>query len=319
MEGSCETHPEPSAEAALKVHWLKTWVAWLIASALTMAFVDLIAPRYVDFGDTRVIMVMGVMWLAVTVIMVATQISLHRARCKRLSHYLVAYPIVVSPTFFNLIIDNEMPFWILLFAFVVSPAVVLFWCVYALVLRGFPKEFPDMPLELGPHPPTSYLVAGSAAAICLTFLAVFVLNMIATFFAAPLLEGEERHPSLMGHGMIAALVVAYWGTVIHVGVVRNGYPSAKKYTLGFLVFVLGYSLVDFGVMSAVALIVVVNFLVGGWDSIDLHFLPTTFLERIPNYVVYWLFPATIVAGGPLLWWIYHRALPRVWPESLQGE
>ena len=303
----------------VRVHWPKTLLAWLATSALLPLFVFLVSPAPTNYGDARTIILMGVIWMAMSAVMVVTQISLHGARSTSLRHYVAAYPIVVSPILLDSFVDGLAPGWMLMFSFLVWPVVAVFWGLYARGLRALPKECLDASIETHSRSLTVFSMRATALALCLTFVGIFVLNRVVTLVAAPLLDGEEGHPMLIWHGLMAAFVVACWGSVVHFAVLRNGHPSTRNYILGFLVFVFGYSLFDLAVVFAFAVLNMYQAIVVGWESLDWSFSPADYLDRVPRYARYSLFPATVLAGGPLLWWIYHRALPRIWPESLPGE
>ena len=260
---------------------------------------------------------MGLIWLAATSIMIVTQIALHRLQCMRLRHYVLFYPIVVSPILIDPLVDGGAFGWMLALSLVLAPGVVVFWCIYALVLRGVPQALTDSLLASESSRADTNQAIGSALAIGLAFVGIFVLNHLVVLTAAPLLEDEEGHPSLLWGGTLAPLVVAYWGTAVHFAMLKKGRTTLREYTLGFLVFVLGYTLFDLTIVGAGIVFMVLGLFAEGSAELSSG-SPDTFWDYAPGYVVYCIFPAVIVAGGPLLWWAYHVAVPRILPPRLDA-
>lgn len=310
--------PQTTSAALIKVHWPKTLAAWLATSALMLAFAEFVAPRLVDFGDGRTILLMALIWLAASSIMVVTQIALHTLRYLKLRHYVFAYPIVVSPILIDPLLGEGGFWWTLALCFTLSPAVVVFWCMYALVLGGTPTKLTDRPMAPRSYKTSPSPMLRSALAIGLVFVGVLFLNNLVVLVAAPLLQGEERNPSFRWAGMAAPLIAAYWGAVVHFGLSERGLATLRNYIMGFLVFVLGYALFDLTFVGAAIIFVVMGLFTEG-SSVISSGSTKPFLESLlghaSRYLVYSIFPATVVAGGPLLWWVYHKALPRIWPSN----
>lgn len=150
------------------------------------------------------------------------------------------------------------------------------------------------------------LIGGSALAVSFASAGVLALNYVLKSAARPLLEGEAAHPSLVLGGCLPSLVVIFWGIVVQFVLLRTGRSELWNYLLGFSMFILGYLLFDLmaviGVLIWIALV--------GATSEPTSIAPT-FMEQAARDMVNFLFPATVIAGGLLLWWLYHRALPRI--------
>ncbi|MCY4041741.1 MAG: hypothetical protein OXF72_10875 [Gammaproteobacteria bacterium] len=293
---------------AVTVNWFKTWVAWLITSALVLFFRILVMPSNSDLRDWGIIILMSLTWLAATIMMAVTQIGLHSVRCLRLRHYILSYPIIVSPILLNALVEGYFgP--MLGMALLLAPVVVVFWCIYTLVLDGTPKVYCKELTLKDMRAGNPFLITHSALAIGLALIVIFVLNQLISFIVAPVLEGETEHPALIWRGMLPSLIMVLWGTTVHFVALKNGCAALKHYILGFAVFVLGYALFDLMSLSGVLILVVLGLFAGEPSLQSSSSAP--FWEQMSRYVAYSIFPVVVVAGAPVLWWAYHVAVPRI--------
>ncbi len=90
---------------SIEVNWLKTVVAWLAATAVMMGFGVLVPTDFNLDGFAEVFYALTV-WLAATTMMFVTQYALHSLGCIGLSHFLLVYPIAVSPILLNGFIEG---------------------------------------------------------------------------------------------------------------------------------------------------------------------------------------------------------------------
>jgi len=287
------------------VHWSKTFAAWSVAGVITLVFGMLVAPYQMGLTHIVGILYVSMIWLGASVVMVFAQHILHMVGCIRLRHYLMAYPIVVSPILLYGFVQGMFgP--ILGIALFLVPAVISFWFVYAVVLRGISKKQRDESAMMDFRALNYRLIGGSALAVSFASAGVLALNYVLKSAARPLLEGEAAHPSLVLGGCLPSLVVIFWGIVVQFVLLRTGRSELWNYLLGFSMFILGYLLFDLmaviGVLIWIALV--------GATSEPTSIAPT-FMEQAARDMVNFLFPATVIAGGLLLWWFYHRALPRI--------
>ncbi len=308
-----------------KVHWPKTWAAWLLTSLLMLTFVELAAPSLFDFGDARHVLIVGMIWLAAMSIMVVTHIALHSLWCLKLRHYVCAYPIVVSPILFEPLLRGFGFVWTLMLSLILAPSVVLFWCLYALMMKAAWTSPADGLLGQESKMKTSNAIFRSILAIGLAFVGIFVLHSFLVLLAEPLLleSGPSRsshvHPSLVWSGMGAPIAVAYWGAVVHCTLLRKDAATLRNYTLGFLIFVLGFSLFYLGFVGVAIIFTIGNLFVEGFQAIpsfSVDGFVDHLVERAPYYLRTFIFPAVFLAGAPLLWWAYHVAAPRILPARL---
>ncbi len=292
----------------VKVHWPKTFAAWSLTGVVMLVFAMLVE---MNLTDIRIILYVSMIWLGASIMMVLAQHILHMARCIRLRHYLLAYPIVVSPI---LIFGFVQGMFGPLLGIVVSlvPTVISFWCVYALVLRGVSKKQRDESTMMDIRALDYRLIGVSALAISLASSGVLALNHLLKSAAMPLLEGEAAHPSLVLGGALPSLVVIFWGTVVQFVLLRAGRSNPWSYLLGFSTFILGYLMFILMAVTGVLIWIALGLVLGGEVRFEpASISPTFFMEQAAMAVVHSLFPVTVIAGGLLLWWVYHRALPRI--------
>ena len=306
------------------VSWPKTVVAWLATSALMFVMGFFLAPPWVSFEDHVGIFFLAMVWVAATLVMIVSRYVLDKLQCTKLRHFVLIYALMCSVILFDQLLYAGRSGFFSMFSIVLSlaPAVIVFWWFCVVLSQDVGAISSAGSLKRGEIARARGSRLMFAVAIGVAFIGVLALNELAMSVAgpliaeqtSPLLVGQTGHPSLLWSGTLTAFVVAYWGTVVHFAVMGGEQANLKGYTLGFLVFVFAYSLFD-------VVTVIAAFVIAVWP--ESYVLPParpwTFWDGVSMTVAYAIFPTIVVAGGPLLWWIYHRALPRVWPESTPGE
>jgi len=292
--------------STLKVDWPKTLIAWVVTSVVMLAFGYVVAPPQLDFSEGLVLFFVGLIWMAASIVMVATQITLHKLRLIELRHYLFAYPIMVSPILLNLALGRIGMGGMIELSIALAPSVVIFWFLYAHVLQGVPRKASHKPLRLDFR-----LAFRAALAIGITFFGTLLLNRLVTLLASATLVGEAGYPYALMGDMLTALIVACWGALVHFTMLRSGCSSVTSYMLGFLFFLFGYWLKDIVVLAGAVLAVL---LLGA--TVSPGGSQQALWEQLPFIVHHFLFPAVFITGAPLLWWAYHVVAPRILPARL---
>ncbi len=263
-----------------------------------------------NLTDIRIILYVSMIWLGASIVMVLAQQCLHMIGCIRLRHYLLTYPIVISPILLYGFVQGMFGPLLGIVVFLM-PAVISFWCVYTLVLRGVSKKQREESAMIDSSVLNYRLIGRSALAISLASAGVLALNHLLKSAAMPLLEGEAfypAHPSLVLGGALPSLVVIFWGTVVQFVLLRTGRSGLWSYLLGFSTFILGYLLFILIFITGVLILMIVGIALGESPTIE----SSTFMEQAARAVAAdSLFPVTVIAGGLLLWWVYHRAMPRI--------
>ncbi len=290
--------------STFRVDWLKTFIAWLVTSVVMLAFGYVVASPRLDFSEGLVLFFAGLYWMAASMVMVATQITLHKLRFTRLRHYLFIYPIMVSPILLNMTLNQIRVAGTVELSIALAPSVVIFWFLYANVLRGVPRKASHEPLRLDFR-----LASRSTLAIGITFFGTLLLNRLMTLLAFATHAGEAGHALPLWGDMRTALIIACWGALVHFAVLRSGRSSVTSYMFGFLLFLFGYWLKD---IVAVAGAILAVLLLGATVSPGVS--QEALWEQAPLIAHHLLFPAVFIAGAPMLWWAYHVAVPRLFPE-----
>lgn len=304
--------------APVSIHWPRTVAAWCTTIALAFIVV-VVVGIYRDDWDLSIVHLVfpfGPILLVASLITVVTHYSLHRIGCIRLSHYGLGYLTVILPMMLNTFFESGYvphlsPFEMLRVSLVLSPALFVCWFLYFRVF-GHQDE-----LNQNEVVGKTVFKGGSTVTfvedfvpIFLTALMVFVLCTIFREVLGLFVRFGESHPVAVWHGGLTPLVVLVWGTLAHFILVQLRRNNLSDYTLAFGVFSAAFASLDLGMF---ALMQVILFLSGSDSNAGASFSDVV-ASQLEALVGIGLFPALVLAAGPILWWLRNRMLTRYPPS-----
>ncbi|MCY4040952.1 MAG: hypothetical protein OXF72_06810 [Gammaproteobacteria bacterium] len=305
-----------SDNSSLQVDWPKTFAAWCTTVSLT--FIVLLLFDDQDRNSAILgILVIGIpATLVATLFMAVTHLTLHKIGCVRLSHYVFGYLVIVLPMLLNAHFHYTFPSsgWMLRASIVLSPALLVFWFLYFHVFHKHSetsRQAGSIAQPVG-YAWSSEVIFGGLLSAGIAALIVFVLCFVFRNLLGVFTSLGDHHPVALWNGWLASLVVVVWGTFAHFFLLKLGRTQLINYAWAFAAFAVSFASLDVGVRVAATFILVLSLILPGGEVAFAESV-TAVAESFVRLFKAGLFPTLVFLAGPVLWWSYHVAVPRIFP------